>query len=304
MTTTTPADTKRSQAAAGVIYGVAAYAWWGFVAVYFKLVSQVPPLEILAHRVVWSVVVLLLLIAGMRLWRSMLRVITQSSSLLWLSLSTILIAINWYTFIWAVTNDQIVQASLGYFINPLVNVVLGFVILRERLRRWETVSVTLAGVAVLWLTISSGVVPWVSLILAFSFGLYGLVRKLAGVGSIEGLTVETLLLLPIAGAYLAYRDSAGALSFGAQGLTLDLLLVAAGPVTALPLLWFASAVRRLRLATVGLLQYIAPTLQFVLAIAVYNEPFGGRRMIAFLLIWAAVAIYSADNYRHRTRKPR
>jgi chloramphenicol-sensitive protein RarD len=280
----------------GFAYGIAAYAWWGFAAVYFKLVRDVPPLEILAHRVVWSMVVLVLLVTFMRRWPAALRVVRDRRALLALAASTILIAVNWYTFIWAVTRNHMLDASLGYFINPLVNVVFGYFFFHERLRTAERVSVALAALAVLWLTVSAGVVPWVALVLATTFGLYGLVRKLAGVGSIEGLSIETALLLPIALGYLTWLGTSGTLTFG-NSLRLDLLLLAAGPVTAMPLLWFATAVRELRLATVGLLQYIAPTLQFILAVAVYHEPFGGARLVAFLLIWIAGAMYSAATIR-------
>lgn len=279
---------------AGVLYGLAAYGWWGFAAIYFKLVKAVPPLEILAHRVVWSVLILAGLITTLRRWSAIRGVMRSRASLLWLCASTLLIAVNWYTFIWAVTRNHMLDASLGYFINPLVSVVLGYLFFAERLRMWERVSITLAAAAVLWLTFAAGIVPWIALVLALTFGLYGLVRKKAGIASIEALTIETALLLPVAILYLGWLREDGRLAFG-QSAGLDLLLVAAGPVTALPLLWFASAVQRLRLATIGLLQYIAPTLQFVLAVAIYREPFSGARMIAFVLIWVAVAIYSVDN---------
>ncbi|HUP64894.1 MAG TPA: EamA family transporter RarD [Thermoanaerobaculia bacterium] len=291
----------RARATTGVLFGLAAYGWWGFAAVYFKLVDAVLPLEILAHRIIWSVVVLLLIIAASGRWKAMTRLLGAPASLALLSLSTLLIALNWYVFIWAITHSRIVEASLGYFINPMVNVLLGFLVLHERLRLWEWISVALAAAAVTWLTISAGVIPWISLTLAISFALYGLIRKLAGVGAIEGLTVETVILLPLAAGYLAWRAEAGALAFGAGSTRIDLLLVAAGPVTALPLLWFAAAVRRLRLATIGLLQYLAPTIQFALAVTVYGEPFSARRMVAFVLIWIALAIYSADNFRNRER---
>lgn len=298
--TSIPTDTTQHDSLRGLLYGVAAYAWWGFAAVYFKLVDRVEPLEILAHRIVWSIVVLLALIAFMRRWPAALAVVRDPRAIAWLTASTVLIAVNWYTFIWAVTSNHMLDASLGYYINPLVNVVFGFAFFGERLRRWERVSVALAALAVLWLTVSVGVVPWIALVLATSFGLYGLVRKLARVSSIEGLAVETALLLPVAIGYLLWRAHEGTLAFG-DSTRIDLLLLAAGPVTALPLLWFATAVRELRLATVGLLQYIAPTLQFMLAVIVYNEPFSGARVVAFILIWIAVAIYSAENLRHRRR---
>lgn len=289
-----PSPISSEHSFAGVLYGLAAYGWWGFSTIYFKAVKVVPPLEILAHRILWSVIILAVLVTALRRWGTIRSVLRSRASLLWLGASTILIAVNWYTFIWAITRNHILDASLGYFINPLVSVLLGYLFFAERLRRWEGVSITLAAVAVLWLTLTAGIVPWVALVLALTFGLYGLVRKKAGVASIEALAIETALLLPVALLYLGWLRQSDALAFG-HSARLDLLLIAAGPVTALPLLWFASAVRRLRLATIGLLQYIAPTLQFVLAVAIYREPFGGPRMIAFALIWMAVAIYSADN---------
>lgn len=292
-------EADRKETAAGLLYGLAAYGSWGFLAVYFKWIDVVSPLEILAHRIVWSVAVLVLLITVSRGWPAMRAIVSQRRSLLFLLATTCLIAANWYIFIWAVTRDHMVEASLGYFINPLVNVLLGFFFLRESLRKWEWVSVAIAGAAVAWLALAAGVFPWISLALALSFGSYGLLRKIAGVASIGGLAIETAILFPLAIVYLGVRSREGTLAFGNVSTSLDLLLLAAGPLTALPLLWFASAVRRLRLATVGLLQYISPTIQFTLAVTVYREPFDSRRMVAFALIWVAIAVYSVDNFRKR-----
>ena len=292
----TEAEKTAEHPLTGFLYALAAYGWWGFAAIYFKIVKAVAPLEILAHRIVWSLLMLAILITVMRRWRAIGLVVRSRGTLLWLTASTLLIAGNWYTYIWAVTRDHMIDASLGYFINPLVSVFLGYLFYAERLRPWEKASIALAGIAVAWLTISAGVFPWVAIILAISFGLYGLVRKKAAVASIDALTIETAILLPVATAYLFWLAGNGTLSFGVSG-RLDAWLVAAGPITALPLLWFAGAVRRLRLATIGLMQYIAPTIQFILAVAIYHEPFGGQRMIAFVLIWIAVAIFSIDNLR-------
>jgi chloramphenicol-sensitive protein RarD len=282
----------------GLLFGLAAYGWWGFAPVYFKAIHDVLPLEILANRIVWSIVMLVIVISVMRRWPAVGTVVRDRRALLCLSASTILIAMNWYTYIWAVTSNHMIDASLGYFINPLTNVVFGHLLFHERLRRWEKVSVALATIAVLWLTIAAGVVPWIALTLAISFGLYGLVRKIARVSPIEGLAVETALLFPFALAYLIHRWHDGTIAFG-HSTTLDLLLLAAGPVTALPLVWFAIAVREMRLSTVGLLQYISPTLQFLLAVVVYHEPFGGPRLVAFVMIWIAVAIYSISSFTTR-----
>jgi chloramphenicol-sensitive protein RarD len=272
----------------GVLFGVAAYGWWGVVAIYFRLLRNVRPEEVLAHRIVWSAVMLAAIVTLMRRWPSLYELFRDRRSVRLLALSASLVAANWYVFIWAVGRDHLLEASLGYFITPLINVLLGFAFLHERLRTLEWASVALAGVAVLWLVVGVGVFPWVSLAVALTFGMYGLVRKIAAVRSLEGLTIETVLLLPIAAGYLIYRASVP-----------DLLLLASGPITALPLLWFASAVQRLRLATVGLLQYISPTIQFALAVAAFGEPFGSEKLIAFVLIWFAIGIYSAANVTYQ-----
>ena len=287
--------TDASEARSGILYGVTAYAWWGVVAVYFKIVRVVVPLEILAHRIVWSFFFLLITIALLRRWPQLAAVFAKRRTLILLAASTTLIAVNWFIYIWAVTHNRMIEASLGYFINPLVSVVLGFFALDERLRGREKIAVMLAATGVLWLTFGAGVFPWISLALAVTFALYGLVRKIAGVTAIEGLMIETALLLPLALAYLTFRLDAGVLAFGHISRSLDLWLLAAGPITALPLLWFAAAVRRLRLATIGLLQYISPTIQFALAVTVFDEPFGSERLIAFVLIWCAIVVYSTAN---------
>lgn len=283
-----------STAKIGVVYGVAAYLWWGLVPIYFKQVAHVDALEVLAHRVVWSVLLLCVLMRVYGRWGVAAKAIRSSRTMATLVATTILIAINWYIFIWAVANNQILQASLGYFINPLVNVLLGFFILRERLRAWQWVSVALATAGVSYLTIDYGSLPVVALALAGSFGLYGLLRKIVRVDALIGLTVETTLLLPLAIGYLAYLVANGRCTFGTTSRTTDVLLGLCGVVTAVPLLWFTNAARRLRLATLGFLQYIAPTLQFLLAVALYREKFTRVHMVAFGTIWAALAIYSAD----------
>lgn len=281
----------------GVAYGIVAYGWWGLVPIYFKAVATVPAVEVLAHRILWSVV---LLAVWMRLrgrWPAAVAAMRSRRTVITLLATTVLIAGNWYVFIWAVANDHVLQASLGYFINPLVNVLLGFVFLGERLRTWQTLAVALAAAAVLYLTLVYGQFPWIALILAGSFGVYGLLRKTAKVDAPVGLTVETTLLLPLALAYLTYVGVEGELVFGARSRWTDLLLVLAGAVTALPLLWFTNAVRRLRLATLGFLQYIAPTGHFLLAVGLYHEPFTAAHGITFGCIWTALAIYSIDTAR-------
>lgn len=284
---------------AGLVYAIAAYGAWGFLALYFKAIKSVPPLEILAHRIVWSVAMLLVLATLLRRWQPIAETLRARRTLLLLSASTVLIAANWFLFIWAVTTGHVLEASLGYFINPLVSVVLGRLFLGEHLRRIEWASVAIAAIAVLWLSFSVGVVPSLSLLLALTFGFYGFVRKRAHVSSIDGLLVETVFLLPLALGFLVWRAHEGDIAFGARSRELDLLLLAAGPLTAVPLIWFASAVRRLRLAMIGILQYISPTIQFLFAITVFHEPFDHRRLVAFVFIWIAVAIFTADNLRKR-----
>lgn len=300
MNTTTKPE---NEGLTGLFFGLAAYGFWGFVAIYFKAVKTVPALEILAHRIVWSVAILAILLTVRLRWSAIRATFMDRRTLLFLAGSTTLVAINWFTFIWAVSHDQVLQASLGYFINPLVNVLLGFVFLGERLRTGEWVSVGLASIGVTWLTVSVGTLPWISLTLAFSFGFYGLLRKLARVAPLEGLAIETWMLLPISLAYLGWIWREGTIVFAHESLGMDVLLMAAGIVTAIPLLWFAEAVKRLRLATVGLLQYIAPTIQFLLAVLLFREPFSFEKLIAFLFIWTAIAVYSSDNVV-RLRKAR
>jgi chloramphenicol-sensitive protein RarD len=289
----TPASNARA-ARVGVAYGVAAYLWWGLCPIYFKAIASVPALQILGHRIVWSVVLLVLLTLVQRRWAPVWTVCRDRRTLLRLCVTTALIANNWGLFIWAVTHDQLLQASFGYFINPLVNVLLGFVFLRERLRRMQTVAVLLAVAGVAYLIIGYGQVPWLALVLAFSFGFYGFLRKTTRADALVGLTVETALLTPIALAYLVYQGLRGDGAFGMVSREMDLLLVSAGVVTAVPLLWFAAAAKRLWYSTLGILQYLAPTGQFLLAVLAYGEPFTREHLISFSLIWAALIIYTAD----------
>lgn len=285
------------QARVGVLFGIAAYGFWGLVPVYFKAVQHVSAWEVLAHRIFWSVVFLAGLIAVGRGWERLRQALRDTRTVLTLAFTTVLIAANWFTFIWSVAHEYVIQASLGYFINPLVNVLLGFVFLQERLRRWQLVSVVLATVGVVYMTIASGEPPGIALILAGSFGIYGLLRKKTKIDAINGLTIETALLMPIAAAFLLYQLVAGQAAFVLEGVGVSLLLMAAGLITALPLLWFAAAARRLRLATLGFLQYLAPTGHFLLAVLAYGEPFTHVHAVTFACIWTALAIYSIDAAR-------
>lgn len=284
----------------GIWYGIAAYGFWGVIAAYFKWIRIVAPLEILAHRIVWSFVFLAGALTLLRRWPDVLAIARRPAVLRHLAISTMLIGGNWYLFIWAVTNDHMLDSSLGYFMNPLLNVLLGLLFFRERLRSGEWVAVGLAAAGVAWITIASGVLPWISIVIATLFALYGLVRKIAHVNAIEGLTIETVMLLPFAAGYLFLLGERGELAFTNVSRGFDLLLIAAGPITALPLLWFAAAVRRLRLSTLGLLQYISPTIQFVMATTLFGEPLGHGKVGAFVLIWCAIGVYTVENFRHHT----
>jgi len=285
----------------GVAYGLAAYLFWGFVPIYFKSVAHVPPAEVLAHRIFWSLLLMLLILAAGRRLGTLGLTLHNRQAVVGLAGSALLVAANWYVFIWAVDHARVLQASLGYFINPLVNVLLGFLFLRERLRPRQVFSVCLAFIGVGYMTLSVGQLPWIALFLATAFGLYGLLRKTVAVDSLLGQTVETALLLPAAIGYLAFLFLNERLVFAHLDGKTDLLLALAGVVTATPLLWFAHAARRLRLATLGFLQYIAPTAQLVLAVILFGEAFTRDHQIAFAFIWVALAVYSLDALRTHWR---
>lgn len=287
MTTDHPRERARGLAAA-----LGAYLCWGLLPLYFKALQGVPALEILAHRVVWSV----LLLGGLLAWRRDLgafRASFRGEKLPLLAVTTALIATNWLVYIWAVNTGRILEASLGYYVNPLVNVLLGVLFLGERLGGRQRAAVLVAAAGVLVLVVQAGRLPWIALVLAISFGFYGLLRKRAGVPAVGGLLAETALLAPAALLFLGTRAAGGEGTFG-SGLGRSLLLVAAGPITALPLVWFTVGVQRLRLSTMGVIQYIAPTGQFLLAVALYREPFGRAHAVAFACIWTSLAIYSWD----------
>lgn len=286
----------------GLLYAVLAYGWWGLIALYFKAVSSVPPLEVLAHRVVWSAAFVALLLTGLGRWPAVAGALRSRRQAAWLGASSLLIGLNWFVFIWAVTAGRLLEASLGYFVNPLVSVLLGHLFLRERLRPLEWASVALAAAAVAWLVLGLGTVPVVALVLAVTFGLYGFARKSGAAAPLEGLGIETFLLLLPALAYLGHRAAGGVLALGSRSPAFDALIVASGPVTALPLLWFAAAVRRLRLTSMGLLQYLSPTLQFLLAVLAFREPFDRGRLLAFALIWLALVLFGLDNARAAARR--
>ena len=279
----------------GVIYAGAAFLIWGLAAVYWKELKSIPSLEIIAHRVAWSFFFLLPLIILQRQWAEFVTVLQNLRMLLVLLASAILVAANWLLYVWAVNNDHLLQASLGYYINPLVNVVLGMVFLRERLRPPQILAVMLATIGVFYLTIQYGQFPWIALCLATSFGLYGLIRKVAPASPLVGLAVETLLISLPAIGYLVYLDSQGTGSIFRVSLNLDLLLMGCAPVTAVPLLFFTAGAKRLYLSTLGLMQYIGPSGMFLLAVFYYGEPFSNVQVWTFVMIWSALVIYSTDS---------
>ncbi|MBS0304959.1 MAG: EamA family transporter RarD [Proteobacteria bacterium] len=277
----------------GIAYASAAYLLWGVLPVYFKTLQQVGALEILGHRIVWSLAVCTLLLLALGRWQWLSELGRQPRVLLWFATSSALVAANWYVYIWAVNADHVVDASLGYFINPLVNVLIGAAFLHEQLRRTQWLAVGVAALGVAWLTWQGGALPWIGLTLALTFSLYGLLRKTAALGPIEGLTLETLLLTPPAAIYLLWLVHTGQSGFADGDGVTRLLLLAAGPVTAVPLLLFAAGARRIRFSTLGLLQYLGPTLQLLFGVWLYQEPFA-ERAAGYAMIWLALAVFSVE----------
>ena len=276
---------------------LAAFGFWGFAPIYFKALRHVSPLDILAHRVVWSVPFLAALLSTVGSWQGVRAAIASRKTVATLALTAVLVAVNWLTFSYGVTSGHILDTSLGYYINPLVTVLLGMVFLRERLTRPQAIAVLLAAAGTLWLTFSIGRFPWIALTVAVTFGFYGLLRKRLALDSIGALFVETALLFPVALGFLLWLASTGRGAFLAAGTPTSVLLACAGFVTALPLIWFAGAARRLPFSWVGLCQYLAPSLTFLLGVFVYGEPFTPAHGVAFACIWTALAIFSADLVR-------
>ena len=294
---------SRRRALVGLVNAVSAYLIWGLSPIYFKTLKAVPAFEILMHRMVWSFLFLLPFLFFNGRWSEFVGVFRKGRHLGALLITTLLVGFNWFLFIWAINHDHVLQTSLGYYINPLVNVLLGVVILGERLRPAQLLAVALAAVAVLNLVLSFGEIPWVSLGLALSFSCYGLIRKVVPVSSIVGLTVETFLLMMPAIGYLAYAHRTGSGTFLQIGMTTDILLISAALVTAVPLILFTRGARRLHFSTIGFLQYIAPTCTFLLAVFLWKEPLESARLWTFMLIWMALAIYSLDSVRFYRARP-
>ncbi len=285
----------------GIVYAVLAFVWWGLFPLYFKIVASVTATEVLVHRVVWSVLFIAVLLALRGQWAWLPRVLRHPRVLGVFAISATLLSVNWLTYIWAVTNGHVVDASLGYFITPLVNVLLGYTLLHERPQRAQWVALSLAALGVVWLTVQAGRLPWIALMLAVTFGCYGLMRKVATLGPLEGLALETVLLTPFALLALVIWWRQGVGSFPAPDVLTNAWLIALGPLTAIPLLLFAAGARRMPLTTLGLVQYLSPTLQFAIGVWAFEEPFSAARLAGFGCIWLALAIYSLDGWWRTTR---
>ena len=295
----TAAEIER-QRTIGVGFGLATFIFWGLAPIYFRQVAWVDPYELLAHRVVWSALVLAPLVILANEMGKVRQALRDRRTLLALAGSTLLISLNWLIFIIAIVSDRLLEVSLGYYLNPLINVLLGLVFLRERMGRLRWLGVALGAIGVANLALRHEGFPWISISLALCFGFYGLIRKQTALGARDGLFLETILLLPLALAFLLWMNAQGTgafLSAAAPGS--DLMLMASGVVTAVPLLWFAAAARRLELATIGVMQYIAPTLQFFLAVLVYGEAFTSVHAVTFVFIWVGVVCFIVGSLMER-----
>jgi chloramphenicol-sensitive protein RarD len=281
-------ENEHSRTRAGIAYALAAFGAWGLNPFYFKAVAHIPAVEILGHRIVWSMVILLPLVLYARQWPRIVRAVTHRRTVLTLGVTSIIVGANWLLYIHTVDVGRVLESSLGYYMNPLANVLLGRLFLNERLTRPQILAVLLAAAGVANLAIAYGEVPWLGLGLAGTFAIYGLLRKIVAVEALPGLFIETVMLFPLAAGTLIYVGG----SFGRTGWSTDLLLILAGPVTSLPLLWFTSAARRLKLSVLGFVQFLSPSCQFLLAIFVFGEHFGPAHYVTFALIWAAIAIFT------------
>jgi len=288
----------------GLLFGTAAYALWGMFPLYWPLLEPAGAVEILAHRIVWSALTMAVLVLLLRRTPAVVAAFRHRRSLLLLTVAAVVISVNWATYIYGVNNDRVVEAALGYFINPLVTVMMGVLVLGERLRRLQWIALGIASLAVVVLTIDYGRPPWVALVLAFSFGTYGLAKKQAGVGPIESLTIETLVLAPIALSYVAWLVATGASNFGSHGTGHSLLFTTTGIVTAIPLMLFGAAAIRVPLVALGLLQYLAPIIQFALGVLLFREDMPVGRWIGFGLVWVALVIFTVETINHRRRQLR
>lgn len=297
-----PLDHTTTDIRDGLIAGLVAYVIWGILPIYFKIIGAVDPLEVLTHRVIWAIPFGAIILTARRQWPEIRRALGHQRMMGWLSLSALLIALNWFAYIWAIQDGRIFETSLGYYINPLTNMLVGVVFFHERLRRLQSLAVVLATIGVLVLAISGGQVPWIGLFLAISFTSYAVIRKKVVIGAMPGLFVETLLLLPFALIWLGWLYASAAPAFASGDTSLNFWLIMAGPITALPLLCFALAARRLPLTMIGFMQFLSPTLQFCTGIY-YGEQLTPAHLICFGFIWLAVIFFSVDAARSSRRVP-
>ncbi|MCX6398212.1 MAG: EamA family transporter RarD [Propionibacteriales bacterium] len=288
----------------GFLSGVAAYLLWGLFPLYWPLLKPSGALEILSHRVTWSVLTMTLVLLASRRVTQLRAVFADPRKRALLTLAAVVIATNWGTYIWGVNHHRVVETSLGYFINPLVTVLMGVLVLGERLRRLQWIALGIAGIAVVGLAVEYGRPPWVALVLAFSFGTYGLAKKQAGVEAVESLTFETIVLAPVAVGYLVWLGASGGGHLVGHGAGHAALLVATGVVTAVPLLFFGAAAIRVPMTTLGLLQYLAPVLQFLLGVTLLDEHMSAMRWAGFVLVWTALLLFTLDSLRQRRQAPR
>jgi chloramphenicol-sensitive protein RarD len=286
----------------GIWYALGAYVLWGLFPIYWKWLHDIPALQLIGHRIGWSFIMLMVVIFATKQWKKLRSTLTRRVLGVYL-IAGLLLSINWLIYVWGVNSEHVVETSLGYFINPLFSVLLGVIFLKERLRPLQWLPIGLVAMGVIYLTWTYGSLPWIALSLAFTFGFYGLVKKISPLGSLYGLTLETgLVFLPALG-YLIFAETTGQGAFGHAGLVSDLLMVGAGAVTTIPLLMFASAAKRIPLTMVGIMQYIAPTLQFLLGVLLYKEPFTTTRLVGFSMVWIALIVFWVEGaYAHRAQK--
>lgn len=291
-----------NQKVSGVIYAAAAYALWGILPIYWKLINVVAPMEILAHRIVWAFGFVMFIIAVTRQWKGLKTVFEDRRQVLYAFIAAVLVTSNWGLYIWAVNSNRILDSSLGYYINPLVTVLLGVIFFKEKLDYWKGIALVIASAGVIILTVQYGKIPWVSLGLALSFGLYGAMKKLVKASSIIGLTVETAIVTPFALLFITIRQTTGQGAFGRESIAVMMLLIGAGAVTAIPLLLFAQGAKKVPMSTLGFTQYISPTLSLLLGVFLYHEVFTPVKMVSFCFIWLALVVYSIPQLRGITSK--
>ncbi|MGO4381105.1 EamA family transporter RarD [Pseudoduganella sp. RAF53_2] len=279
----------------GILYATGAFLCWGLFPLYFHAIGEVPPIEILAHRMLWSLLFLVIVLTARSQWRWLPDVVRKPKVVASFIASAVLLSANWFMYIWAVNNGHVIDASLGYFINPLVNVLLGQIVLKEKLRRGQWLAVAIAASGVAWLTIQAGQLPWIALILGITFGGYGLLRKTAALAALEGLSFETMILFPVALVYVVWLTLHSQNAFlNTPSNTTRWLLVAAGPITAIPLILFAAGARRISMAVLGMLQYLSPSMQMLLGLWVFHEAFSPERMAGFIVVWSALIVYMGE----------